>query len=531
MPQTKKKTAKKGGAQTPLLFRLNSTGADLSRRSDCPFWERVSQGYALIILTIFPLMIGSETYYNITETKFAIFAVLTCLYVLSCLVIGFFFRPGKPVGKVMREQTGVKLTLPQILLCAYVLWSVICAIASPCSDLFIGQSRYEGMASILLYSAAFLLLSFWGEYTDAYVYGMGAMGALLGLIAVLQSFGSGMLYPDDYNYWNLHFLSTIGHEDCVAGIICILVPALLCGYVILEGKWRRLCLPGLFFLTYIMVFTDVDTAKIGFLVVGVMLPCLIESRERLRKLLAGLVPVLLGLALGYAYHRDRSFAPGAAALVFLLAAVALGLLAWFMSRRERAWKIRPSAIRCAGYVLMLILLIIALVVVYGYQGGSRLVTEASELLHGRLSDTAGTWRGYIWKCTLKLIAERPILGGGPGSFFTLFEPYNAGYQALVQDEIVIDFPHNDFLSVAACTGLVGLALYLAFLVSLAIRCIRKAGKSPVLLIFLAGMAGYLVYSFFVFSIAIVSPLFWVMAGLADKCVSQTKGDERLPGHP
>ena len=41
-----------------------------------------------------------------------------------------------------------------------------------------------------------------------------------------------------------------------------------------------------------------------------------------------------------------------------------------------------------------------------------------------------------------------------------------------------------------------------------------------MLIFLGGMAGYLIYSFFVFSIAIVTPLFWVLAGLADKCVRQ-----------
>ena len=229
------------------------------------------------------------------------------------------------MGKVRRERIGAKLTLPQIFLLAYVLWSCLSAVLSPYSGLFIGQSRYEGVASILLYSAAFLLLSFWGEYTDAYVYGLGGMGALLGYIAMRQSFGATMLYPGDTSYWNTHFLTTIGHEDCVAGIICILVPVLLCGYVILEGKQRWLCLPGLFFLTYIMVFTDVDTAKIGFMIVPLMLPCLIESRERLRKLLIGMIPILLGLALGYAYHRDRSFAPGAAALVFLLAAVALVL--------------------------------------------------------------------------------------------------------------------------------------------------------------------------------------------------------------
>ena len=41
------------------------------------------------------------------------------------------------------------------------------------------------------------------------------------------------------------------------------------------------------------------------------------------------------------------------------------------------------------------------------------------------------------------------------------------------------------------------------------------------------MAGYLIYSFFVFSIAIVTPLFWVLAGLADHCVRQLENTSDL----
>lgn len=522
MPKKTKKGMKRK-PKAPAVLRLNSANAPLRWREDCPFWEWGSQFYALFILTVFPLLFGSEAYANITKTKAVIFAVVTCLYILFCALIGFVYRPGRRAGKWQRERTRTGLTLPQIILCAYVLWAVISTVASPYSDLFIGQKRYEGLYSILLYCTVFLLLSFWGEYTDAYVYGLGIMGAVLGFIAVMQSFGSDMLYPANYNYWNSSFLTTIGHEDCVAGIVCILVPALLCGYVILQGKWRQLCLPAQFFLTYITVFTDVDTAKIGFLIVALMLPCLIQSRDRLQKLLVGWIPILLGLAFGYTYHRDRSFAPGAAALVFLLAAAASGALAWYMSRRERTWPFKPSAIRRVMYLFLAVVFVIALISVYGYDGDNRLMREVSNILHGELSDTAGSLRGYIWKSTLKIIRERPVLGGGPGSFYSLFAPFNEGYRALMNNaSIYIDFPHNDLLNVAACTGLVGLALYLAFLITLAARCIRRAERSPVLLIFLAGMAGYLVYSFFVFSIAIVSPLFWVMAGLADKCVRQTE---------
>ena len=517
MKKTKKKDRSPGSLS---LFRLNSTDAPLSRREDCPLLERASQCYALIILTLFPLLHGTENYYNITVSKFIYFSVLTCLYAVLCLVLALVFRPGRQVGGMMRERRKVVFTVPQAFLIAYALWAVICALVSPYPDLWLGQSRYEGLFSLLLYSAVFMLLSFWGEYTDAYTYGLGVMGALMGFIAMIQTFGSTVFFDNGMNYFSTQFLTTIGNVDCVAGLVCILIPALLCGFVILRSPWRWLGFPALFFMTYLAMFMDVDTAKLGFAAVVLLLPCLIQSRDRFQNLLVGLIPILLGAALGLSYHRDRSFTPGSAVPVLLTAAAALALAAWYMHRHERTWSVSPSTIRRAAYALLLVLLIITLIVLYRYDGTNKLMQEASALLHGNLSDGAGSGRGFIWKTTIKIIRERPVFGGGPGSFLSLFMPYQAEWQAVFNTTTWFDFAHNDFLSVAACTGLVGLALYLLFLAALAVRCIRAAYRSPVMLIFLGGMAGYLIYSFFVFSIAIVTPLFWALAGLADHCVRQ-----------
>ena len=523
MANAKSKNTKYWASHGPKLFSLNSTEAPLSRREDCPFWEWVSQGWALVILALFPLMIGPRTYYNITVTKYITYVVLTCLYMVACVVIGLIYRPGKRVGRNMRERWDQKLTLPQILLMAYVLWALISTIASPYTKLWVGQSRYEGMFSILLYAAAFLLLSFWGEYTDAYAYGLGIMGAVIGCIALIQTFGSTFLYPDDYNYRNVRFLTTIGNVDCVAGIVNVLIPLLLAAFVILRSKRRYICLPGLFFMTYLMRVMDVDTAKVGFAAVAVLLPCFIQSRDRLGKLLVGFSPILAGYALGAAWQWDTPLAFGRTSWVCFAAAVVFAALGWLMGRGDRVWKVSPALVRRVGYVFIVILIMIAMVLIYGYEGENKLLNEASAFMHGELADSAGSNRGYLWKSTAKLIKENPILGGGPGSFYSLFIPYND----MDRFGVRFDFPHNDFLNIGACTGLVGLVLYLAFLIALALRCIKAARRSQVIVILMAGMMGYLVYSFFVFSIAIVSPLFWVMAGLADKCVRQTEQHNAL----
>lgn len=502
------------------IFFLNSTGILLHRRSDCPWWERISQIFSLVILTLFPLYIGRETYSNITVTKFRAFVVLTCAYIVLCAVIAAAFPPGEKRGREGRFLPLQRPVLPQIFLFAYMLWAVICTLISPYKDLWIGQNRYEGLCSLLLYGVVFLLLSFWGEYTDAYFYGLGISGAVMGLIAFAQSYGSRIFYPDGYDYWNSHFLTTIGNQDCVAGYINILTPALLCSFVILKGKWRYICFPGLFIMPYLGVFTGVDTAKVGYFALIILLPFLFQSRERLAKLLIGLVPVLAGTALAFAYEgggEQLHFAPGKASGIMTAAAVAflvLGILIHFM---KKEWPVKASTVRRAGYAVLFVAMLAGIIFVYRYSGTSRLLSEASDFLHGNLPDSAGHGRGYIWRISAKLIAERPLTGGGPGSFYSRYMPYKDGFP------VMVDFAHNDFLNIGVCTGLVGLGLYIAFLVSLAVRCARAVDRCPVILILMAGMAGYLLYSSFVFSIAIVSPLFWVMAGLADKCVRQTSG--------
>lgn len=517
---SRKAVKKKTSQEQKGIFFLNSTGTLLHRRLDCPWWERISQSFSLVILTLFPLYIGREKYSNITVTKFRAFVALTCAYMVLCAVIAVAFPPGVKKGRKGRSLPLQRPVLPQILLSAYMLWAVICTLISPYENLWIGQNRYEGLCSLLLYGVVFLLLSFWGEYTDAYFYGLAISGAVIGVIAFAQSFGSKIFYPDGYNYWNSQFLTTIGNQDCVAGYINILTPALLCGFVILNGKWRYICFPGLFIMPYLGVFTSVDTAKVGYLALIILLPCMFQSRERLARLLIGLVPVLAGTALACAYKgagAKRHFAPGKVSGILTAAAAAFLILGILIHFRKKEWPVKASTVRRAGYAVMLVTLLAGIVFVYSYSGTGILLKEASAFMHGNLPDSAGHGRGYIWRISAKLIAERPLTGGGPGSFYTRYMPYKDGLS------VMVDFAHNDFLNIGVCTGLVGLGLYTAFLVSLAVRCARAVERCPVILILMAGMVGYLLYSFFVFSIAIVSPVFWVMAGLADKCVRQTSG--------
>lgn len=77
-------------------------------------------------------------------------------------------------------------------------------------------------------------------------------------------------------------------------------------------------------------------------------------------------------------------------------------------------------------------------------------------------------RYTFWKYSLKLIAERPLLGHGTGSFAEEYERIALGERFMTEN------PHNEFLMIGVQLGLFGLLAYLGFLGS-QFYC---AGKMP-----------------------------------------------------
>ena len=507
--------------------------AGLLRRGACSYWEQFSHWFALILLALFPLFPGTDGYYNITGTKDFVFKLLAILFVVLCglILAGLFLEK-----KLLRARAAggwQRLTLPQILLIAYILWSALSAILSPYpfAEAWQGQGRTGGLFVILLYGAVFLLLSFWGEYSDRYTLALAAMAVVLGVMMVMQIGGSTILYPEGMSYADTRFLGTIGNIDCVAGIVSVVTPALVCGFVLLDNKWRYLCLPGFAMLLYTQLFMDVDTGKMGLAAaLVIVLPFLLTTRCNIADTLVvgAITAVVFALHKSLVYTRTVEETTATLTMTktaWLMITVAIVLLAvaallYWRDKKlgGKELPVKAKTIRLIVVAVEAVAIVAVLVFLYNYSGEHRLLVEVSQMLHGELSDSAGSGRGIVWKNCITLIRETPIIGSGPGTFAARHEPYNTTQ--------FFDFPHNDFLQIGVCQGLVGLALYVAFLVSLAVRALKVAPRCPQIVIFIGAAVGYLVSSFFVFSITIVSPLFWVMAGIMDKMVRQVEETEK-----
>ena len=193
------------------------------------------------------------------------------------------------------------------------------------------------------------------------------------------------------------------------------------------------------------------------------------------------------------------------------------LLVFAVSRRlPGAWR----------FLLPLFLLAVFLLLLYFFPPESGGLWELREVLAGRPADSFGSNRLGVWRHTLSLCLQRPLLGGGADTFASRFTAYLSqnglslpAFQGTVALPVRFDTPHNEYLALWVNSGLPALLLYGA----LAAFALRKK-RQPVAA---AGVFCYMVQAFFSFSVCLLAPMFWVVFGLA--CSREPCPCRPLPG--
>jgi len=84
-----------------------------------------------------------------------------------------------------------------------------------------------------------------------------------------------------------------------------------------------------------------------------------------------------------------------------------------------------------------------------------------------------TFRERIYKSTFDYITDFWLLGSGPGSFANYFPKYRQSDYKLIGQEDIITHTHNEFMEQWAETGIIGLLLFLAFIIVIILEAIKK----------------------------------------------------------
>ena len=133
----------------------------------------------------------------------------------------------------------------------------------------------------------------------------------------------------------------------------------------------------------------------------------------------------------------------------------------------------------------------------------------------------GSGRGFITASTIPLILRSPIIGYGPDSFLLVFNQddiYTKMYVYGSPSELV-DKPHNLYLLFAINFGLVGLISFLFIFVYLLVKAKkrykeRSLSKEALFVASTAAVVAYMAGGLFNDSTSSVSPIFWVLLGVA-----------------
>jgi len=210
-------------------------------------------------------------------------------------------------------------------------------------------------------------------------------------------------------------------------------------------------------------------------------------------LIAALAAVLTGAALFVSLSRGG-----------ILSALASLLVVGLLLARRRSTR---RAGRRLGVFVVLILLAV------GWIGWSPVVERFERL---RNIETE-RFRYQVWRDTLGIVRDAPLTGAGGGSFESVYSAYKT-----VPSELLWDHAHNDYLEVAAETGLVGVLLWLWFFAAWfrhvlgRIRRRRSRYHRLVSIGALGGVVALLLHGLVDFNLRVGANafLFFVLAGLA-----------------
>jgi O-antigen ligase len=126
-------------------------------------------------------------------------------------------------------------------------------------------------------------------------------------------------------------------------------------------------------------------------------------------------------------------------------------------------------------------------------------------------------RYAYWHSATSIIGDSPLIGTGPDTFYANYGRHEAPGQASNEPTIRVDKPHNVVLERGVNSGLPGLALYLALVVTILAAAYRRSrrlsGRERALcLAFMASLLAYEVESFFSIDVPPLAVLGWVCLG-------------------
>lgn len=424
---------------------------------------RITNLYLCLMLTVYLFCFDQTGYLHIVELKQKAFWLICGSYPLAIAVALSVTVLQK---KCTIRQVGSKLlpsTAAQTLALLFALFCILSTVFSQYPrHTLLGGSRGEGLLTILLYILIYYLVSKFFTPEKWLLWVLSGAVTVFSVLCILQLQGLNPLglYPKDMTYFGKDtaysgaYLGTIGNVGLVSAFLCLVIPFLCSMLVKRKLKSSHFLLLPLLLALYVLVKMSV---------------------------MAGFVGVLGGIL--------------------------LSLPPCFSRKKTR---------RMIWLVLFGLVLVFCLVL-YLFDFEFELFHELHLLLRGKLPDSAGSGRIFIWKNVIKRVPERLLFGHGADTMVLSDMPPFERYDP-VAGKLLLgynDAAHNEYLNLLYHHGIFALLAYLATVSTLLFGWIRKSQKNTLTYVMGCAVVGYLLQAFFGISQLITAPYFWIALGILE----------------
>lgn len=513
--------------------------------------------FLFLLVTVFPL-VYHDSYYDILETKYCwyyglVVGMLAVVVVLSIimLVIDQMENQG---GHAVRLFAKLKPKNWRSTFCAadamvMVFWLVL-VISTLQSEYFYesfwgNEGRYSGLFLLTLYVAAYFVISrFWtmkGWVLEAFLIS-GLIVCYIGITDYFQldvlHFRSGnkALHPDQSTI----FTSTMGNINTYTAYVALIMGVATAMFTTAKkpGRvvWYYICMVVTFF-AIIMGCSDNAYLALGALFAFLPL-ALFRSRMGIKRYLLVLATfssviqcidiinqvyseVVIGLDSLFKILVNFS---GLMYVVVALWLVYIAVVIFDRNNREAAEEMGSIPVRVwSGLLVTGVLLLCCMLYDANVAGGADKYGALGNYLV--FNDSWGTNRGYIWRKSVEMFRDFPVLqklfGYGPETFGILtrnsflIEMVNTTGQKF-------DSAHNEYLQYLVTIGALGVVSYVAFLVLAGWRMAVKMAKNEYMIGCLFAVLCYGFQAVVNLNLPIATPIMWLLLSIG---MAACRGDE------
>lgn len=499
--------------------------------------EIITEGFIIAIIMIFPLCVDSTGFFRILECKYRCFLLINAIYIASLIITILYY--------LLFQRTNLladmKLNKIHWVLIGFLGVNVIATFISPFFNkynLFVGIGRAEGLISITLYALSFLNITLFGKFKRRYIMYFSASSILINIVSILQYIGFNPfnMYQDGIGTHNVSFMGTIGNVDFVSAFYTIMITVSFVSFIFLENKkWKSILhLTAINMGFFIFQIIDVDSGKIGFLVIAaLLLPYIILNSKYLSRTLLVVSGIIIGflvdIVINLKYYYDISslrfeFQFNKLALALLLCSIFILILSYLL-RKYKYDLTQNKKLIIAIYFAMLIFIISVILILYIKDFNIGMLHEIHEILHGNFDDEYGTYRMFLWKRTFNIFKDRPIIGTGPDSFAIEFMSRYSNDIKEIGEFSINDTAANVYFTLLVNVGVVGTLLYVIAICTCVFKLIKYllngefiknvTGSSKYYIIFALASLCYMVQDFFNLWVVIVTPIYFVTLAICE----------------